>query len=254
MATGHDADIVILRYAEVRRKGFIISFIDGICLGEQSRIGKFRPVIDDDAGKADTGQDRDQGLRHVAAAKDEDPSRISQGFAVPAPLAIRSKAGYILTAPSRIDGLQSRHLAAALHLAFPDQGHAPMGFIADIQGQPRRRLLAQGLDDSGQYIQQARQGRVEVLAEDGQFPATGSVDIFFVIGVEDEPAKSRLAALQALPAGLDGQIFLITATDSTGRRPIGKDGLMAADAAGRRALAGDDGQEDSRLAGLQSFI
>ena len=129
-----------------------------------------------------------------------------------------------------------------------------MGFIADIQGQPRRRLLAQGLDDSRQYIQQARQGRVEVLAEDGQFPATGSVDIFFVIRMEDEPAKSRLAALQALPAGLDGQIFLITATDSTGRRPIGKDGLMAADAAGRRALAGDDGQEDSRLARLQSFI
>ena len=42
-----------------------------------------------------------------------------------------------------------------------------MGFITDIQGQPRRRLLAQGLDDSRQYIQQARQGRVEVLAEDG---------------------------------------------------------------------------------------
>ena len=72
--------------------------------------------------------------------------------------------------------------------------------------------------------------------------------------MEDEPAKSRLAALHALPAGLDGQIFLITATDGTGRRPIGKDGLVAADAAGRRALAGDDGQEDSRLASLQSFI
>ena len=43
--------------------------------------------------------------------------------------------------------------------------------------------------------------RVEVLAEDGQFPATGSVDIFFIIGVEDETGEKRLAALQALPAG-----------------------------------------------------
>ena len=67
-----------------------------------------------------------------------------------------------------------------------------MDFITDIQSQPRRRLLMQSLNDSGQHIQQARLSRVEVLTEDGQFAATGSVDVLFVIGVENEAAKSRL--------------------------------------------------------------
>ena len=88
------------------------------------------------------------------------------------------------------------------------------------------------------------------MAEHSQFAAAGRVDVFFVIGMEDEAAESRLLLGQALFPGLDGQVFLIAAADGTGRRPLSKDGLMAADAPRRRPLAGDDGQQDSRLAGL----
>ena len=83
----------------------------------------------------------------MPAAEDEDPSRIGQGFTIPAALAVAGHAGYVLPAPGGIDSLQGAHLAAALYSPFPYQGHAPLPFIADIESQPRRRLLAQGLKD-----------------------------------------------------------------------------------------------------------
>ena len=56
----------------------------------------------------------------MATAENEDPPRIRQRFAIPAPLSINGKAGHILAAPGRTDALQGLPLSAALHLSFPN--------------------------------------------------------------------------------------------------------------------------------------
>ena len=137
MASGHNADIIPPGNLHIIRNPFQVSGDGSDCLGENLRIGKFRPVVHHYAAKVQMSQQRHQFPGHMSAAKDVDGSRLNQRLRVEnSPLQLKLSC---FRSQRRKGQPKTRTVLK--------QPHMPGGNVRQLQNQPAVPVLIHCLEN-----------------------------------------------------------------------------------------------------------